>query len=176
MKLSHKHQKGIWVLKLSFLATVPLFTAWYLVGQVSGLGPGPQDRVEAPAAFQAYLGTWQGGVDGQPALTVALKNVGEQIAGSVTFYLYRDGKLADKDEVQLLNPRLQAGALSFSLHEANTCASCHATRRERGLVRDSRYGEVLEFKMRLLGKDQAEVRTLGVAESEFSLLKLTRPN
>ncbi len=174
MRSIHRDGKTMSISKMLFLASVPLLAAWHLVGRVQAPALGLEDRGKPTTGAGAFLGIWRGGSHGQPAVTLMLKNIGNELAGAVMFYFYRDEKLAVKDEVQLLAPKLQADILSFSLREPQTCGTCHATRRERGLVRDPQYGEVLQFQMRLVSEDQAQLETLGVAETEFSLVRLTQ--
>jgi hypothetical protein len=61
---------------------------------------------KASDELQAFIGTWCRQQDGQPTVTVTLKNLGTEITGSIIFYLHQDGKLVDRDEVQLLSPKL----------------------------------------------------------------------
>ena len=175
MTFTYKHRQSMSILEFSLLVTVPLLTPAHLAGRAP-VCAGQVERSETPNDhLQAFMGTWCGQQNGQRAVTLTLKNEGTEFTGSIIFYLYQDGKLVDQNEVQLLTPKLQADTLNFSLQHARMCGSCHyGASRQIPLQSGGRLKGLPEFEMRLLGEDQAQLKTLGVAESEFSLQRLSR--
>jgi len=84
---------------------------------IAGLATG------SAAAESPIVGTWQGKVDGVPAVTLTVKEDGAAWSGTVVFYkILDDGsgpRVTGKDTSVLVNPKLEGKVLSFQVKGQN---------------------------------------------------------
>jgi len=84
---------------------------------ITALASGPL-AAESPIA-----GTWQGKLDGVPAVTLTVKEEGRTWSGTIVFYkILDDGsgpRVAGKDTSVLVNPKLEGKVLSFQVKGQN---------------------------------------------------------
>ena len=75
------------------------------------------------AAESPLAGTWEGKMDGVPAVTLTLKEAGGALSGTIVFYkIVDDGsgpKVAGKDTAVLVNPKQEGKVLSFQVKGPN---------------------------------------------------------
>lgn len=75
------------------------------------------------AAESPLDGTWQGKMDGVPAVAVTVKDNGGKLSGTVTFYrIVNDGsgpRAEGKNTSDLVNPKLEGKTLSFQVRNPN---------------------------------------------------------
>ncbi len=76
----------------------------------------------APAELP-LVGTWQGRVDGVPAVTLTVKDEGRGWSGTIVFYKILDEgsgpQVAGKDTCVLVNPKREGNVLSFQVKDRN---------------------------------------------------------
>ena len=75
------------------------------------------------AAESPIVGTWQGKMDGVPAVTLTVKEEGPGWTGTIVFYrLVDEGsgpQVAGKDTRILVDPKLEGKVLSFQVKDQN---------------------------------------------------------
>ena len=121
---------------------------------IAALASGPL-AAESPVA-----GTWQGKLDGVPAVTLTVKEDGAAWSGTIVFYkILDDGsgpRVTGKDTSVLVKPKLEGKVLSFQVKDPNEA--------------------LIGFQMELTGNDEGELKgkatqTAGGAPSP---VKMTR--
>ena len=85
-----------------------------IVGLVAGV---------AAAAGSPIGGTWQGKMNNLPAVTLSVKDEGDKLSGTITFYRVMDDgsgpAVAGKDTLDLVNPKLEGKTFSFEVKTPN---------------------------------------------------------
>jgi hypothetical protein len=75
------------------------------------------------AAESPLAGTWQGKLDGVPAVTLTVKEEGRGWSGTIVFYKIVDEgsgpQVAGKDTSVLVDPKLEGKSLSFQVKHPN---------------------------------------------------------
>jgi len=75
------------------------------------------------AADSPLAGTWQGKLDGVPAVTLTVKQDGPAWSGTIVFYKIVDEgsgpQVAGKDTSVLVDPKLEGKSLSFQVKDPN---------------------------------------------------------
>ena len=94
------------------------------------------------AAESPIVGTWQGKLDGVPAVTLTVKEDGPAWSGTIIFYkILDDGsgpKVTGQDTSVLINPKLEGNVLSFQVKDSNEA--------------------LIGFQMELTGSNEAELK------------------
>ncbi len=94
------------------------------------------------AAESSVAGTWQGKLDGVPAVTLTVKEDGAAWSGTIVFYkILDDGsgpRVTGKDTSVLVKPKLEGKVLSFQVKDPNDA--------------------LIGFQMELTGSNEAELK------------------
>jgi len=114
----------------------------------------------AQAATDSITGTWEGKTEGVPAITITIKEEGDHLSGSVTFYRIEDDgngpTVTGKQTRDLINPKFDGKIFSFQVKGPT--------------------GEMINRQMEITGKDEALIKMMRVinGNTESVPVKLTR--
>ena len=143
-------------------ATIAAVLGAVLLSLPFSVQPGffPQVAEKSP-----FAGKWEGKMNDQPAMEIAIKNKGGEISGIIGFYFQErgaDGKwhAKDKYEAPLLNPKVTGKSLTFEVAHHKTHDS-------------SELGPNVKFRMELTGAVEAVLYRVE-NQQEDAGLKLTR--
>jgi CubicO group peptidase (beta-lactamase class C family) len=114
----------------------------------------------AQSAASTIAGTWEGKTDGVPAITITIKEDGDHLSGSVTFYRIEDDgngpTVTGKQTRDLINPKFDGKIFSYQVKGPS--------------------GEMIDRQMEITGKDEAQIKMTRVinGNTESVPIKLTR--
>ena len=114
----------------------------------------------AQTATSAIAGIWEGKAEGVPAITLTIKEDGDHLSGSVTFYrIVDDGSgptVAGKETRDLINPKFDGKIFSYQVKGRND--------------------DMINQQMEITGKDEAVIKMRRVinGNAEDVPIKLTR--
>ena len=111
-------------------------------------------------AAASVAGTWEGKTEGVPAITLTIKEDGDRLSGSVTFYRIEDDgsgpRVTGKQTRDLINPKFDGKIFSYQVKGRND--------------------ETIDQQMEITGKDEAVIRMRRVinGNTDYVPVKLTR--
>ena len=114
----------------------------------------------AQAAADSIAGTWEGKTEGVPAITITIKQDGDRLSGSVTFYRIEDDgsgpRVTGKQTRDLINPKFDGKILSYQVKGRND--------------------ETIDQQMEITGKDEAVIKMRRAinGNTDYVPVKLTR--
>jgi len=114
----------------------------------------------AQAAAGSIAGTWEGKTEGVPAITITIKQDGDRLSGSVTFYRIEDDgggpRVTGKQTRDLINPKFDGKIFSYQVKGRND--------------------ETIDQQMEITGKDEAVIKMRRVinGNTDYVPVKLTR--
>jgi len=127
-------------------STVRLLLTTMLLASASGIA----------AATSSIAGTWQGKLGDQPAITLAVKDSGGKLSGTIVFYLLRNNGLGLKSgpksagpPTEIMNAKFDGRTLTFEVSHR----LAHPPRTLNDTV-------PVKFRIDLTGKDEGQLQRL----------------
>ena len=112
------------------------------------------------ASPSSWVGVWTSTLGGQPGVTLTLAKDGDQLGGTVVFYVVvgppPNAHVAGSDVLLVNHPRLDGNTLVFQLNRSSD-------------------GKVLQVATRYVDDDKLELRCLNCGGSPTAMLTRSRP-